>query len=741
MDTSAGIPAESKYSYRQFGFSANSVRRTILIIDGNPTNRNLLCNLLKDEYDIIEAESGLDAIEILKDCKDKVSLIVIDMILPLSDGQKFMEFRNRDPFFSLIPVVAATVKDGEGDEISTLSYGASDYITKPYNKEIILHRFANLINLRESTVIMNLLEYDRLTGVYSREFFYRHARAIIDQNPNKKYDIICSDVESFKLINDSYGIDVGDALLCGIADMCGEYTKERGICGRLGGDIFACLIESGDDYSDESMGEYIQRLNSLTPVRNLVMNFGIYHITDTSLPVGVMCDRAILAIGSIKGKFNRYVACYDNEIREKILLAQTITDSMETALEEKQFKVYLQPKVNIRNGKITGAEALVRWLHPEKGFLQPMEFIPIFEKNGFITKLDQYMWEETCRIIRGWIDSGMTAVPVSVNVSRSDIYNLDLPETMLNLVNKYGLHPEILHLEITETAYTENPKQIIEATTRLREAGFIIEMDDFGTGYSSLNMLSDLPVDTLKLDMKLVQSDNNDSGSRNILNFVVSLAKWMNLLIIAEGVETQEQVNRLKYLNCNYAQGYFYARPMPEEDFTKLLSESPIDDEVISCVFSPPNLELTFCDSNNKDILLIIHSSGENRCMLQETFSGQYCVAEAGNFDSALKFLKENHSRIVTIILDVLMPSMDGFELVSILKHDERLESIPIIITADEGDGLELRSIDIGADDFIAKPYYPEVISRRVRNLVDLCKYRRLKTDTYKKDKDTAALN
>lgn len=253
-----------------------------------------------------------------------------------------------------------------------------------------------------------------------------------------------------------------------------------------------------------------------------------------------MCDRALLAVDSIKGQYNRYFAVYDDALRGKLLREQAITEAMETALDEGQFVVYLQPKYNLHDDRLAGAEALVRWNHPAWGFLSPGEFIPLFEKNGFITQLDQYVWEQVCALMKTWNEKEYPALPVSVNVSRSDIYQSDLAQTLLKIVHKYGLEPKQLHLELTESAYTENPNQIVGTVDHLRKLGFIIEMDDFGSGYSSLNMLNRMKLNVLKLDMKFIQSETAKPMEQGILRFVVGLGHWLNLSVVAEGVETRE---------------------------------------------------------------------------------------------------------------------------------------------------------------------------------------------------------
>ena len=244
---------------------------------------------------------------------------------------------------------------------------------------------------------------------------------------------------------------------------------------------------------------------------------------------------------------------------------------MEAAIKEKQFRIFFQPKYDLNTEQIVGAEALVRWNHPVQGFLLPNNFIPVYEKNGFITDVDTYVWERTCEVIAQWKDMGLKRVPVSVNVSRKDIYNTDLPKTLGRILDKYKLEPQDLHLEITETAYTEDSLQLIEGVLKLKERGFVIEMDDFGSGYSSLNMITELPIDILKLDMRFIQAKQKPQSTVDMIKFVIDLAKKLDFEVIAEGVETKEQAQMLRNLGCDYAQGYYYSKPVPCEDVAQML--------------------------------------------------------------------------------------------------------------------------------------------------------------------------
>ena len=551
------------------------LERKILVVEDNEINRAALCIILSSKYTVLEAENGEQALSLLEKYREGISLILLDIVMPVMDGYTFLKHLKADHRLNSIPVIVTTSNNSEADEVAALSHGATDFITKPYRAQVILHRAASIIRLRETSALIHQIQYDRVTGVYSKEYFCQQVRDILFRNPDVKYDILCSDIEDFKLINDTFGMAAGDRLLQQVAKLCTQRLGDRGICGRLSADQFACLLEHREDYADEMFTQSDSRINSGFGDQKVIMKYGIYTVEDRDVSVEQMCDRALLAAHSIKGKYGKHFALYDDKLRGTLLRRQAITDGMETALATGQFEVYLQPKYQIRDGRLAGAEALVRWNHPEWGLQPPAEFIPIFERNGFITKLDQYVWERVCALLQEWDRKGYPSINISVNVSRMDIYNADLADVLTGLVRRHGLSPSRLHLEITESAYTDTSRQLIETLGALRRLGFVIEMDDFGSGYSSLNMLTEMPVDVLKLDMKFIQTEITRPTGQGILRFIVDLARWMKLSVVAEGVETQEQLERLQNGGCDYAQGYYFARPMPVGDFEALLTAHP----------------------------------------------------------------------------------------------------------------------------------------------------------------------
>lgn len=549
------------------------MRQQILIVEDDEINRGILTAILSDEYTVLEAENGQQALDILEKNKENIALILLDIIMPVMDGYTFLDIVKKDSVLSLIPVIVTTQSDSEADELAALGHGANDFVTKPYRAQIIRHRAASLIKLRETAAMVNQFMYDRLTGLYSKDFFYRKVRECLEANPDKEYTLLCCNIENFRLYNDTFGRKAGDKLLKEAAQIFRKRVSENSICCRYNADRFLALTDKASEIKGRESFANARQTTRSELSDNLSVKLGIYEIKDRSIPVELMCDRAVWVVDSIKGIYDRYIAVYDDNVRNILLREQAIADAMETALSEKQFTVYFQPKHSLSDDSMVGAEALVRWIHPEWGFMSPGEFIPLFEKNGFIRRLDEYVWESVCEKLHEWKTKGYSVVPVSVNVSRADIFQSDLVKTFCSLIEKYEIEPSLLHLEITESAYTDNPEQIISTVEELRSKGFIIEMDDFGSGYSSLNMLGEMSLDILKLDMKFIRNQMAKPAERSLLKAIINMAHTLNLKVVAEGVETVEQKERLNSMDCDIAQGYFYAKPTPAADYEKQLQK------------------------------------------------------------------------------------------------------------------------------------------------------------------------
>lgn len=412
--------------------------------------------------------------------------------------------------------------------------------------------------------------HDPLTGLYNKEFFYEKVRQRLDEQPEEQFILICSDIGNFKMVNDVFGMECGDRVLIRIARALHKMCKPDQIYGRIGNDGFALLMKKSD-YGEEYFQNvpqskvYVEK-DIEYPIR---LYLGVYEIVQKDLPVSGMCDRAKMAIATIKGNYQKRLAYYDEKLRQSVLNEQEIMGELDDAIASGQFHIYLQAQVN-GQGESHGAEALVRWIHPKKGYLPPSAFIDILEKNGAIVRLDRYIWELTCQKLREWTDEGREDMYLSVNISPKDFYFIDIYETFTSLVEQYGINPGRLHLEITETSVMTDVQQRIKIIERLQAYGFIVEMDDFGSGYSSLNMLKEIHVNVLKVDMVFLRKTTEMERSRKILRTIIALAQELGMETIVEGVETSEQLEFLKSISCDIFQGYYFAKPMEVSQFEEI---------------------------------------------------------------------------------------------------------------------------------------------------------------------------
>ena len=693
-------------------------KKQILVVEDSLINRELLAEILSEQYAVLQAENGREALDILEQNRSGIALILLDIVMPVMDGYTFLDIVRKDAELSLIPVIVTTQSSNEADEIDALAHGATDFVPKPYRPAVIRHRVSSLINLRETAALMNQFQYDRLTGLYSKEYFYQRVREQLQAEPEQEYSIICSNIENFKIFNDAFGTQTGDRLLKEIAMLTQRGVSSTGLCARYGADRFLCLQTRQKEQEDRR--NFVGLANVKLPpiMENIVMRWGIYEITDRSIPVEQMCDRAMLAVDSIAGKYNQFFAVYDENLRSKLLREGAITDAMETVLAENQFVVYLQPKYSLNDECMVGAEALVRWNHPEWGFVSPGEFIPLFEKNGFIFRLDRYIWEQVCILLRDWRRKGYASVSVSVNVSRADLYQARLAETLLELTRKYEIDPTYLHLEITESAYAENPRQIISMVETLRKQGFIIEMDDFGSGYSSLNMLSQMKLDVLKLDMKFIQNEIAKPVNRSIINDIINMAHRMNLSVVAEGVETREQVKRLQAMRCDYVQGYFFAKPMPAAEFEKMWSAQC--ERIV-----PPDLNMRRSEIG-KHRLLLVDDDAAFREKVRRMFEKHYLLVEAQGADEALDCLWEyGHGGVAAVILSTTLPGNNSERVMKALRKEPEFWNIPVLATLPSGEYTEALPLAAEADDFLCKCHPLFDLERRILRLIDSGAYQK----------------
>lgn len=413
-------------------------------------------------------------------------------------------------------------------------------------------------------------EIDPISGTYNRAAFFHYCERWLKKHPKTKAVMCTFDIDRFKLYNDRFGIAQGDALLAAMGGSVKQDTDRGFIYGRISADNFAILLPCDKNEVEERVSRRIRWIASFRPGYYITVHCGAYDITDRSLSPHAMYDRALLAKQSIKGLTELFFAWYVESMLQNLLYTQQLEQQISAGLVNGEFIPNFQPQFDHITGEMIGAEVLVRWVRPDGKTCPPSEFIPVMERTGEITKLDLILLEESCRLLAKWKENGYKCVPLSVNLSRRDLYMPGLNATICAILERYGIERSKIHLEITETACMENFDQISEALSMLRWTGFVIEMDDFGSGYSSLNTLKNMPVDIIKLDLKFLEDSINGRGGI-ILTAIVQMAHWLNLWVIVEGVETAQQAEYLKSIDCRFVQGFFYSRPLPASQFEELL--------------------------------------------------------------------------------------------------------------------------------------------------------------------------
>lgn len=410
------------------------------------------------------------------------------------------------------------------------------------------------------------LNYDSLTKAYNRYGFYKNAQKLIKEHTDTEYCLILSDIKSFKLINEIYGENIADKILIDEVNIIRQKMKGNSVLGRLNGDIIAMVIPK-EYLSEKEFSDMIKLLSDRYSNKNFRLHIylGVYYIKDVNETIRQMVDKVSLVIMKSKGNMSNYILYYDENSYRNDIFKQQLIGEFETALNENQFCMYLQPQMD-KDGNMLGAEALIRWNHPNMGLIMPGAFIECFEDAGLIYRLDNYIWEEAAKQLKIWKDSGYNYY-ISVNISAKDFYHIDVYQTFKNLVSKYGIDTDKLHIEITETALSEDKQAAHKTIERLHDEGFIIEIDDFGSGYSSFNFLKDVCADVIKIDRVFLKKSSHEERGEQILRSIISLSHDIGMDVITEGVENVDQLSMLAKMNCDWFQGYYFSKPIAVGDF------------------------------------------------------------------------------------------------------------------------------------------------------------------------------
>lgn len=543
----------------------------VLIVDDQEINRDALEIILEEDYDMIFASNGKEALEAMYKHADDLSIVLLDLMMPVMSGFEVLEHARDDERLRRIPIIVLTAE--KSAELRALQLGAADFITKPFDMhEVILARVGRIIELSEGRQLISAAEHDRLTMLYNRNFFFEYANRLFQYHPELHMDAIELNIEQFHSINAVHGYDFGDEALWAIGDEIRAFLgATQGIASRFEADRFDIYCVMPCDY--EALLSRLQtRVNSISTKVNIHLRMGVNPWQPEVEPI-LMFDRARAACNMVRGNYQQPIMVYDDDMRQRELMNRRLLNDLRTAIDERQFKVFYQPKYNIQCDPpmLSSAEALIRWVHPELGFISPGQFIPLFEGNGLISVVDNFVWQEAARQVAAWKEEFGITLPVSVNVSRADVFDPDLSNRLVELIERNGLGFKHIKLEVTESACTDNAQQMLAAINHLRNMGFEIEMDDFGSGYSSLNMLSDMPIDVLKMDMKFVRNIEANRTDRRLVTLILDIAKYLKVLVVAEGVETKGQLELLREWGCDLVQGFYFSRPLPPEEFEELI--------------------------------------------------------------------------------------------------------------------------------------------------------------------------
>ena len=556
-------------------FNSKDGKRLILIVDDEKVTRDLLGKITENDFEAIYAKDGEEALEKIRENADILSLILLDLKLPKMDGREVLKTIRSHEEWMFIPVIVLTSE--EKAEVECLELGASDFILKPFRMpESIIARIQRTIELFEDRYIIQSTERDEVTGLFTRDFFMKYCEQFDLYHPDLDMDAIFLDINHFHLVNELYGRETGDEVLLHLADFLKE-LRETTNCtvSRIEGDKFLMYMPHGSvDY--ETVSREINSHFDAFQDAFIRVRAGIYMNADKDIEIERRFDRAARAANTIRGDYSRFIAFYDSSLHEKKIFEERLLNDVDEALKDGQFYLNYQPKYNVENDDpvLVSAEALVRWNHPALGTISPGVFIPLLEKNGLIQKLDFHIWEKAMEMAARIRDDFGKKIPISINVSRMDLYIHDLIRYLKTTMKKYDLDSDYIYLEITESAYAEDQNQITETIEKLSGEGFTIEMDDFGTGYSSLNMLADLDVDVIKLDMRFVQNIKSNEKQEKMVKLVLDIARDLSMKVVAEGVEEKEQVEFLKAAGCDVIQGFYFSKPLSEDDFIDLVKKA-----------------------------------------------------------------------------------------------------------------------------------------------------------------------
>ena len=557
----------------QVNKSLFSLKKTILVVDDEEINREILTMMLENEFDIIEASDGKEALDILLNRDEIIDLVLLDVFMPY-DGREVLKERQNNPKLKSIPFIVCT--SDKNIEAECFKLGVNDFVKKPYeNPEIIIARINRMIEVYEDRSILKEIEKEKLTNFYNTKFFIRYSKEFDEALPSMAKDMVTITINRFTLVNELYGREFGDEVLLTITKFLNEYIAENNaLVGKYSGSTFVMYCEHCDNYNKfADKLDYL--LHHLPNGIGVSVRIGVYPNVNPTEDKETVIGRTKSAADRLLKDHSKSIAIYDEKLQALNLHMEELVNAFPQALADEEFQLYFQPKYNVQGEKpvFASAEVLVRWISPKFGFVSPGDFIHLFEEHALIGQLDAYILKKAAELMANWQKRYGIYIPLSINLSRVDIYKPNLIEDIIEYVDSNNIPREYYYLEVTESAFVEDASEVIPFIGKIRDNGFKIEIDDFGSGYSSFGALADLPFDILKIDMQFIRAMDKNPKVRDIIKMIIQLAKTMNSLTVAEGVETAEQCQFLKENGCDVIQGYYFSRPLKQFEFEELIEK------------------------------------------------------------------------------------------------------------------------------------------------------------------------
>ena len=557
----------------------DNIKRKVLVVENDLKYQSFFADAIKEEFETIFCNDSQELLHRLKHDRTKYSLVAVDIDLPEIDGCELFPIISNDPNYKNIPIIIL-IKDAK-DVLRSLEIGASDFISKPFDPaNLVLTRVKRAVMLAEQSDIISRTERDALTGLIGKQYLYEFINEYEKYYPDSQMDAIAVSIKKFRATNAMLGHEFGDRLLVNVANAINQIMEQYGgIASRVESDTFFLYLASHENYEEIIINKLEEVTAELDKVYHINFKVGIYHNVDKSQSIEKRFDDAMRALRRNDDSLKSTFVVFNKGMHEKELFEEKLVLEFDKSIKEKQFHVYLQPKMDISGDepRLTSAEALVRWVHPEHGIISPITFIPLFEKNGLIQKLDAFIWNEAASQVRKWKDEYGINLPISINVSRVDLFNNKLADELHDILKRNNISMNELFLEVTESAVVSDTSEILKNVKILKEKGFIIEMDDFGTGYSSMHMVSTLPLDALKIDMVFISNLLSSEKDKRMVQIILEIAKLLNAKTIAEGVENKEQLDLLKEMGIDMVQGYYFSKPLPISEFNKKYFENKLN--------------------------------------------------------------------------------------------------------------------------------------------------------------------